>query len=64
MRYWQCAMMPRITKRSIRHAMEKGFLAANEYEAKAGGYTRRAQKDTEESALSFQEKRKPRYVGR
>jgi len=54
----------RITKRSIRHAMEGGFEAANEYEAKAGLYTRRAQKDSQESQLSFQEKRKPKYVGR
>lgn len=54
----------RITKRSIRQAMENGFMAANEYETRAGIFTRRAQKDAEESRLSFQEKRKPNYVGR
>jgi 2-(1,2-epoxy-1,2-dihydrophenyl)acetyl-CoA isomerase len=54
----------RITKRSIRYSMERGFDAANQYEAKAGALTRRAQKDTEESSLSFQEKRAPKYIGR
>jgi 2-(1,2-epoxy-1,2-dihydrophenyl)acetyl-CoA isomerase len=54
----------RITKRSIRSSMEKGFMAANEYEAKAGAYTRRALKDTEESLAAFHEKRNPIYQGK
>lgn len=62
-----CELPPgavRITKRSIRRAMEKGFNAATEYETHGGILTRRALKDSEESVLSFKEKRKPLYIGR
>jgi 2-(1,2-epoxy-1,2-dihydrophenyl)acetyl-CoA isomerase len=62
-----CELPPsavRITKRSIRRAMETGFAAATEYEVHGGSLTRRAQQDTEESRAAFREKRKPHYVGR
>lgn len=62
-----CELPPaavRITKRSVRRAMDTDFAASTEYETQGGRFTAQTPKDGAESRLSFQEKRKPTYIGR
>ncbi len=62
-----CELPPgavRITKRSVRRAMETGIEEAMAYETRAGRLVAQTPKDFEESRLAFQEKRKARFTGR
>ena len=62
-----CELPPaavRITKRSIRRAMDADFAGSTEYETQGSRFTSQTPKDGAESRLSFKEKRKPRYTGR
>ena len=62
-----CELPPaavRITKRSVRRAMDADFGASTEYETQGGRFTAQTPKDGVESRLSFREKRKPVYTGR
>lgn len=62
-----CELPPaavRITRRSVRRAMDTDFAASTEYETQGGRFTSQTPKDAEESRVSFYEKRKPKYTGR
>lgn len=62
-----CELPPgavRLTKRSVRRAMETGIAEAMAYETYAGRITAQTPKDAAESQLAFQEKRKPNFTGR
>jgi len=62
-----CELPPgavRITKRSVRRAMDTDFAGSTGYETAGGRFTAQSPKDALESRLAFQEKRKPVFVGR
>jgi 2-(1,2-epoxy-1,2-dihydrophenyl)acetyl-CoA isomerase len=62
-----CELPPgavRITKRSVRRALDSDFAASTEYESQASRFTGQTPKDGAESRIAFQEKRKPVYTGR
>jgi 2-(1,2-epoxy-1,2-dihydrophenyl)acetyl-CoA isomerase len=54
----------RITKRTIRRAMDDDFNSSSSYEVYSGKLTAMTPKDGEEARLSFDEKRKPKFIGR
>jgi len=62
-----CELPPgavRITKRSVRRAMDSDFSGSTHYETIGGRYTAQTPGDAAESRLAFQEKRKPAFTGR
>ena len=54
----------RITKRTIRRAMDDDFNSSSSYEVYSGKLTAMTPKDGEEARLSFDKKRKPKFIGR
>jgi len=52
-----------MSKRGIKHSLDSTFEEQLKYETKAISHARRAVHDSQESALSFREKRAPQFTG-
>lgn len=52
-----------MSKRGVQHSLDATFEAQLKYETKAISHARRATHDSQEAALSFREKRAPRFTG-